>query len=280
MPAASHPLSTPLPVRRATRINPAIAVWLSRIGYALTGAIVPLLLLALWQHAASQHWLPEQLLPSPALVFSSFIELYQSGDLTANLAISLKRVGWSLLLGGGVGLLLGGLFGFSRRARIWLYPSFEVLAQFPVIGWIPLLIIFVGIGEPLKVLAISLAVVVPVTLQTSKAIAQVPRPLLDVARVYRFSLPQVLAKVVWPAALPTLFGGLRQAVMQAWLALVFVELLAAGEGVGYLMVWGRQLLQLDLVVVAMILIGVIGVLLDRLLALVELRLQRWRRNAF
>ncbi|MBB5191635.1 sulfonate transport system permease protein [Silvimonas terrae] len=269
----------PAPAAATPRTAPLAGV-LVKTGHVLVGAIVPLLLLALWQHAASAHWLPVQLLPSPALVYASFIDLWQSGDLTSNLAISLKRVGWSLLLGGGAGLVLGVLFGFSRRARAYLYPTFEVVAQFPVIGWIPLLIIFVGIGEPLKVLAISLAVIVPVTVQTTKGIAQVPRPLLDVARVYRFSLAQTITRVVLPSALPTLFNGLRQAVMQAWLALVFVELLAAGEGVGYLMVWGRQLLQLDLVVVAMILIGLVGVVLDRLLAVLEHRLQRWRRNAF
>jgi sulfonate transport system permease protein len=256
------------------------AALLRRAGVAGLGLILPLLLLALWQHAVDRHWLAEQLLPPPKLVWQSLIELWQSGDLSSNVAISLKRIGWSLLLGGGVGVLLGGWFGLSRRARAYFYPSFEVVAQFPVIGWIPLLIIFVGIGEALKILAISLAVVVPVTVHTYRGIAQVPPALLDVARVYRFSRRQVIWRVVLPSALPTLFTGVRQAVMQAWLSLVFVELLAAGEGVGYLMVWGRQLLQLDLVVVAMLLIGVIGVLLERSLAWLEQRLQGWRRSAF
>jgi sulfonate transport system permease protein len=256
------------------------AALVRRAGVAGLGLILPLLLLALWQYAVDRHWLAEQLLPPPKLVWQSLIELWQSGDLSSNVAISLKRIAWSLLLGGGVGVLLGGWFGLSRRARAYFYPSFEVVAQFPVIGWIPLLIIFVGIGEALKILAISLAVVVPVTVHAYRGIAQVPPALLDVARVYRFSRRQVIWRVVLPSALPTLFTGVRQAVMQAWLSLVFVELLAAGEGVGYLMVWGRQLLQLDLVVVAMLLIGVIGVLLERSLGWLEQRLQGWRRGAF
>jgi len=103
---------------------------------------------------------------------------------------------------------------------------------------------------------------------------------LEVARVYRFSPSQVLAKVVLPAAAPSLFTGLRQAVMQAWLSLVFVELLASSEGIGYLIVWGRQLSQPDLVVAGMAVIGAVGVLLDTALRILESRLQGWRRTAF
>jgi sulfonate transport system permease protein len=145
---------------------------------------------------------------------------------------------------------------------------------------VPLLIIFAGIDEALKISAISIAVVVPVTINTLKGIANIPRPLLEVSRVYRFSPLQVLWRVVLPAAAPSLFTGLRQAVMQAWLSLVFVELLASSEGIGYLIVWGRQLSQPDLVVAGMVVIGAVGVLLDLALRWLESRLQGWRRSAF
>jgi len=170
--------------------------------------------------------------------------------------------------------------GLSRTLRTYLYPSFNVAAQFPVLGWVPLLIIFAGIDEGLKISAISIAVVVPVTINTLKGIANIPPHLLEVSRVYRFSLAQVLWRVVLPAAAPSLFTGLRQAVMQAWLALVFVELLASSEGIGYLIVWGRQLSQPDLVVAGMVVIGAVGVLLDLALRWLESRVQRWRRAAF
>jgi sulfonate transport system permease protein len=131
----------------------------------------------------------------------------------------------------------------------------------------------------LKIAAISIAVVVPVTVATYKGIVNIPRNLLEVAQVYRFSRRQVLLKVVLPAALPSLFSGFRQGIMQAWLALVFVELLASSEGLGYLMVWGRQLMQLDLVFVGVIVIGIVGVLLDLVLRSLESRLQCWRHAA-
>ncbi|WP_207221280.1 ABC transporter permease [Pseudoduganella lutea] len=244
------------------------------------GLILPLLLLGLWQYAVDQHWLAEQILPAPALVWQSLVELWDNGDLTANLAISLSRLGWSLAIGGGAGFLLGIAMGISPTIKAYVYPGFQLVSQFPVIGWVPLLIIFAGIGEALKIAAISIAVVVPVAVNTFKGIRNIPRALLEVAAVYRFTFWQKVRRLVLPAAAGGIFNGLRQGVMQAWLSLVFVELLASSEGIGYLMVWGRQLLQLDIVVVGMIVIGAVGIVLDRLLAWGEARLQGWQRRAY
>ena len=185
-----------------------------------------------------------------------------------------------MLIGGGAGLALGAAMGLSRSARAYLAPTFDVVAQFPVLGWIPLLIIVAGIDEALKISAISIAVVVPVAVNTRRGIANIPHTLLEVARVHGFTWPQVLWRVVGPAAAPSLFNGLRQGVMQAWLTLVFVELLASSEGIGYLMVWGRQLAQLDLVVVGMAVIGLVGVALDAALRAAESALLGWRRTAY
>jgi len=252
----------------------------ARLFVLAAGLVLPLLLLALWQYAVDRHWLAEQILPPPALVRDSLVELWQSGDLTSNLSISLQRLGWSVLIGGGGGLLLGLAMGISPSVKAYLYPGFQLVSQFPVIGWVPLLIIFAGIGEALKISAISIAVVVPVAVNTYKGIRNIPRALLEVAAVYRFTFWQKIRRLVLPAASASIFNGLRQGVMQGWLSLVFVELLASSEGIGYLMVWGRQLLQLDIVVVGMLVIGAVGTVLDRLLAWGEARLQGWQRRAY
>ncbi len=244
------------------------------------GLLFPLLILAVWQLAYANHWLPEQILPPPSLVWQTFWELIDSGDLTTNLIISIKRILWSVLIGGGAGLLIGFAVGLSKRAYAYVYPTFDVVSQFPVVGWIPLLIIFLGIDEALKVAAISLAVVVPVTVNTYKGIRNIPQSLLEVGEVYQFSVFQNFSRIVLPAALPNIFSGVRQGVMQAWLSLVFVELLASSEGIGYLMVWGRQLMQMDIVFIGIIVIGLVGVVLDSGLRLLESRLQTWRKNAF
>lgn len=269
-PRAASPAAGPVPAAAAARV----------LLYAAAGLLLPALLLALWWVASGRRWMPEQILPSPALVAQSLRELWQTGELAAHLRISASRVAWSLLFGGAAGWLLGVAMGLSKAAKAYLHPTFDVVSQFPVLGWIPLLIIFVGIDEPLKVAAISLAVVVPVAVNTLHGIAHVPRALFEVASVYRFRWPQVVFRLVLPAAAPSLFAALRQGVMQAWLTLVFVELLASSEGIGYLMVWGRQLMQMDLVVVGMVVIGAVGVTLDLLLRVAEARLGRWRQGAY
>ena len=266
--------------RLSAQLEPRAARASRRIVHVAGGLILPVIVLALWWVAAHRRWVPEQLLPAPSLVWQSLQELWTSGELLSHLAFSASRVAWSLAIGGSAGLVLGFGMGLSPTLRAYLYPSFNVAAQFPVLGWVPLLIIFAGIDEALKVSAISIAVCVPITLNTLKGVANVPAQLLEVAQAYRFSATQVLWRVVLPAAAPSLFTGLRQAVMQAWLALVFVELLASSEGLGYLIVWGRQLAQPDLIVAGMLVIGAVGVSLDLGLRLIEARLQGWRRTAF
>ena len=96
------------------------------------------------------------------------------------------------------------------------------------------------------------------------------------ARAFRFNRRQLLRKVVLPAAVPPIFAGVRYGLTQSWLALVAVELLASSEGLGYLLVWGRQMFWLDTVIVAMVVIGIVGFVMDRTLRAVETRLQRWR----
>jgi sulfonate transport system permease protein len=107
----------------------------------------------------------------------------------------------------------------------------------------------------------------------------VPRNYVEVARVFQFSHRQLLRKVILPAAVPSIFVGIRYGITQAWLSLVTVELLASSEGLGFMIVWGRQLFQLDLVLSAIVVVGTVGLLIDKTLALLESRLLRWRPTA-
>ncbi len=292
----SGPLAAPVAVARqphavqakrpealaATRSD--VTGWLGKLGQqALTvvlGCLLPLILFALWWTAAERHWVAEQILPPPAFVWESLLDSLKTGELMGHVLISAKRVAWSLLIGGGSGLLLGLGMGLSKGFRAYVLPTFSALAQLPVLGWIPLLIIFVGIEEPLKVTAVSIAVVVPVALSTLHGIANIPRAWLEVGQVYALSRTQTLFRIVLPAATPALFTGLRQGVMQAWLSVVFVELLSSSEGLGFLMSYSRSLSQIDMVIVAMLAIGVVGIVIELALRLVESRLQAWRRSAF
>ncbi|MHB0818017.1 ABC transporter permease [Stutzerimonas stutzeri] len=259
---------------------PGLVQPLGWLGGKAVALLLPLALLLLWHNAVSRQWVSALILPPPELVLRTFLDLTRSGDLWFELSISLQRVLIGSLLGGLIGLALGLLMGLSRQVEAYLWPLFQAIAQVPVLGWIPLLMMLVGIDETLKYLVIAKAVLVPMTINTFAGIRNIPQSYLEVAQVYRFNLLQRLRRVILPAALPSIFTGLRFALTKGWIALVTVELLASSEGIGYLMVDGRQMFQLDLVIVAMLVIGLVGLLLDKGLALIETRLQRWQRQAF
>jgi sulfonate transport system permease protein len=265
---------------KAAASEPWLKVIATRIGKVLIALIVPLSVLGLWQLSSEREWLSAQILPPPALVWSTLVDLWQSGDLTLNLKISMQRVAYGFAAGAVLGLILGGAMGLSRTIEAYLYPTFKGLSQVPVLGWIPLLIMLVGIGEAMKILVIAKAALVPVTINTQQGIRNIPQQFTEVARVYRFNTFQLLARVVIPAATPSLFNGLRYGLTNAWLALVTVELLASSEGIGFLMVWGRQLFQLDLVLATVVVIGIVGLVIDQSLQWLEAHLLRWRRVAF
>jgi sulfonate transport system permease protein len=246
---------------------------------ALIGLLVPLGAALLWTVAARREWVPPQILPAPDEVWSAFSDLWTSGDMQHDTAISLLRVIEGSTIGVTAGLMLGTSLGLSRGMEAYVRPLFSALAQIPALGWLPLMMLLVGIGEPLKVVIIAIAATVPVTFNTMNGIRAVPLGYFEIGRVFCYGRWQLLRGIVLPAALPPIFVGVRYGITHAWLALVAVELLASSEGLGYLLVWGRQLFQLDVVIASMAVIGLIGFALDRALAMIEQRLQRWKETA-
>lgn len=249
---------------------------LSLLGRGVVGWFFPLALFALWHTASAREWVAPQILPAPQIVWRTLLEQLASGELLANFSISLQRIAIGFVIGSLLGFVLGVTMGLSEKAEQYLGPIFKGLSQVPVLGWIPLAMMLFGIGEALKVVIIAQASLVPVAISTLKGIRGVPRLYVEVARAFRFSNAQLLGKVILPGSVPAIFVGVRNGLTQAWLSLVTVELLASSEGLGFMIVWGRQLFQLDLVVAAILVVGLIGLLLDKLLALVEARLQRWQ----
>ncbi|EGP43520.1 ABC transporter permease [Achromobacter insuavis] len=259
------------------RLAPAPA-WARQAAWTAAPWLLPLALLTLWQTGASQGWISPQVLPPPAFVWDTLRDLATSGDLWLNTRASLQRVLVGFALGSLLGLLLGTAMGLSRRLEAYVLPTFNALVQIPVLAWLPFVLLIVGIGEPLKYILIAKAALVPVTLNTLQGFRQASPALREVARVYGYSRRQEVLEVVVPLALPTLFTGLRLGFTKAWLSLVVVELVASSEGLGYLIVYGRQLFQLDLVMAAVIVVGAIGYAIDRLLDWAETRLIHGRRG--
>lgn len=243
---------------------------------SLVGWILPGALIVVWAIASKKELIAAQILPAPAAVAQTLIEQVKSGELFKNFAISLARVAGGFALGGLLGVALGVAMGLSRKVEQYLFPLFNAISQVPVLGWLPLAMMVLGIGESLKIVIIAHATLVPIALNALKGIRNVPRQYLEVAQTFEFSHRQLLRKVVFPASVPALFVGVRYGLTQAWLSLVTVELLASSEGLGFLIVWGRQLFQLDLVLAAIIVVGIVGLLLDKGLERLEARLLRWR----
>jgi sulfonate transport system permease protein len=251
----------------------------SRLGDVAVGAILPALLFIAWKYATDREIVPPQILPAPKVVALTLADLVQSGELPRHIAISLARVFGGFAVGAAVGAILGAAMGVSRRTEEYLYPTFNALSQVPVLGLVPLLMMLVGIDESLKLVIIARACMVPVALNTLQGIRGVPHDYFEVARVFRFNHLQILQRVVLPASVPAIFVGIRYGLTQGWLALVTVELLASSEGLGFLLVWGRQLFQLDVVVAAIIVVGLTGLALDKCLERIEKRLVPWRPEA-
>ena len=276
-------LPTTLLVRTGARARKSLPLplWLGRLsGRAALGLLLPLTLLGLWQLTAARGWISPQILPAPAVVYDTFIDLIRSGDTPANLWVSLQRVLYGFLAATVLGGVFGTLMALSPAVRAYLYPSFNVFTQIPALGWIPLLMMFVGIGETLKIIIIVKAALVPVAVNVYQGICNIPESHFEVAAVFRFTRAQVVRRVVLPAALPSVFNGLRGGLTHAWLALVTVELLASSEGIGYQLVNARQLFKLDEVLATIVVIGAVGLIIDLLFQLAESRLLRWRRSAF
>jgi sulfonate transport system permease protein len=246
----------------------------------LAALLFPATLLAAWQLVSARGWVSPLILPPPALVAQTLRELWADGTVAANLAVSAVRVAKGFGLGAAAGLALGTALGLSRTFRAYVEPTVLAVYQVNVMAWIPLLIILFGIDEPLKIVAIAYATLLPVAVNTANGIAGIPVKWLELARVHQLRRHEVILKVALPAAVPSLFAGLRSGLGAAWMSLVVVELVASSEGIGFMVVWGRQLFQLDVVIAAIVVIGVVGLALDLVLTAAERRLQVWHRAAF
>ncbi|PPQ25871.1 hypothetical protein CCR94_24085 [Rhodoblastus sphagnicola] len=242
---------------------------------ALAGLAVPVGLAAAWFFCARWNWIPEQILPSPDAVWQTLRETTADGSLQSATLVSLQRVLSGFAVGIVAGVGVGGALGASATLRGYIEPFFLAFNQIPHIAWMPVLMLLFGIGETLKIVLIAWAAFLPATLCTLQGVRDVPAGYRELGRVLMFDRRATFSTIILPCALPSIFTGLREGLANAWHALVAVELLASFEGLGYMMAYGRQLFQLELVMAAMAVIALIGLIFHTLLRWVELRLSRW-----
>jgi len=244
----------------------------------LNGIAIPVVVVVLWWYVTTFGSIPEGILPNLPKVGATFKEMIASGQLFSDLGISISRVLKGYGLAVTIGITLGSLIGMFRPVRELFLPMLTVIRQIPIIAWIPLIILWAGIGEASKVIIIVLAAFFPILVNTESGISGTPGGFLEVAKLYGLSPWKTFAKVYLPHALPSILVGLRLGLGVSWMAVVAAELIAAASGVGYRMSNARSMMRSDIVIVCMIVIGLVGVLMDRLIGFGFGKLTPWKKH--
>ncbi|AEE47452.1 ABC transporter permease [Cellulomonas fimi] len=277
--AAPRALTAP---RAGGRTRPAVRRRTRRLGPGRPvpgGAAVGLLaLLAAWSVGSAVGLVDPRTLSAPWTVVTTARDLLADGRLQENLAVSAGRASAGLALGIVAGTLLALLSGLSRWGEALVDGPVQVKRAIPSLALLPLLILWLGIGETMKVVTILLGVLVPVYIHTHNGLRTIDARYVELAETIGLSRWQFVRRVVLPGALPGFLLGLRFAVTGAWLSLVVVEQINGTAGIGYMMELARTYGQTDVIVVGLVLYGLLGFGSDALVRLVQRRALAWRRT--
>ncbi|WP_197497219.1 ABC transporter permease [Mycobacterium sp. 852013-51886_SCH5428379] len=208
-------------------------------------------------------------LPSPAMVWAAGVDLAQRGLYGHYIAISTQRVVVGFAFGAAAGLLLGAVVGLSRLANVLLAPTFGGVRAVPSLAWVPLLILWFGIGEESKIILIAIGAFFPVYTIVGSALRHVDAHLIEAGRAFGLHGRRLFATVQLPAVVPSTVSALRLALAQSWLFLVAAELIASSMGLGFLLLDSGQNGRIDRIFLAILSLAVLGKLTDSLLGLFE-----------
>jgi len=247
----------------------------ARLRARLRGLLLPAAVVATLEGVVRAGIVPSHLMPAPSELLLTF-EYLAHGPLWKHIGASALRVACGFALGTLLALLVGALVGLSRRAEDFLEPTFQALRAIPSLAWVPLLLMWLGIDETSKITLIAIGAFFPVYMNLVAGIRNVDRKLVEVGDMYGFSAARRAGRILLPAARPYLFTGLRNGLSMSWLCVVAAELLAATQGIGYLLTDGREVSRPDLVLAAIITLALLGKTSDTLLKALEKRALRWR----
>jgi sulfonate transport system permease protein len=240
------------------------------------GAVAPLLLLMLWRIVVSAHVFRSDQLPPPGAVWDAGGALARDGALWTHVWASTQRVVLGFAIGGSFGLAVGAVVGLCRPAAVLLGPTIGAVRAVPSLAWVPLLILWLRIGEDSKVTLIAIGAFFPAYTTLSSALRHVDVKLVEAGRAYGLSGLGLLRSVLLPATTPAVLAGLRLALAQSWLFLVAAELIASSKGLGFLLVDSQNNGRTDRLVLAIVLLALLGKLSDAVLGIAERwALRRW-----
>ncbi|WP_247991773.1 ABC transporter permease subunit [Bradyrhizobium sp. 186] len=247
-------------------------------GLQLLSWLAPVLLVIVWESLAQAGWLSPQVLPAPSKIIRTAFKLATTGTLLNDLGVSLLRAAAGFAIGAAVGTGLGILVGFSRIAEAAIDRSVQMIRAIPFLAALPLVIVWLGVGEAEKIFLVALGVTFPIYINTVLGIRQVDPKLLELGRVQGLSSIQLISRIILPGALPSILTGVRYALATAWLALVVAETIGAQSGIGFLAMDAREFLRTDVIFLTIVIYALIGVAADAIARFLERRLLAWHPN--
>ena len=242
--------------------------------YTIMTVMTFVIFIVLWQLLAMKNIIVGEYTPSPQEVLQAFeFKMNNVGpdgnllitNILASLKISLSGFALAVVIGVPLGLLMGWYQLLDRFIR----PVFEIVRPIPAVSWIPLMIVWIGVGTEAKVVIIFLTAFIPCVLNSYTGIKQTSPVLINVAKVYGASNFYTFLHVGIPSSVPMIFAGMRIALASSWSCLVAAEMLAASAGLGYMINMGRNFGRADVVVLGMVVIGIIGFVFTTIFSWIE-----------
>jgi sulfonate transport system permease protein len=240
--------------------------------------IGPVVLVGLWCLGSATGWLDERTLSAPWTVVDTGKQLIADGKLQDNIVASLHRAALGLFFGTVAGVVVAVVSGLSRVGESLIDGPVQIKRSIPTLALIPLLILWFGIGEQMKIITIALGVFIPVYIHTHNGLRTIDARYVELAETSDVTRAGFLRHVVLPGAMPGFLLGMRFAVTGALLALVVVEQFNATSGIGYMITLAKTYGQTDVIVVGLVVYGALGLLADGAVRLVQRRTLSWRRT--
>lgn len=248
-----------------------------KITNILLGIIPLVLILVLWWYATNYTNTPKAVLPKISSVVKTFKEIVKSGQLQTDLLASLESVLKGYAVAVVVGVLLGALMGMFKPVKQILQPTITCIRQIPMIAWMPLIILWCGIGQLSKVVLIVMAATFPILVNTQNGIETTPASYIEVSKLYKLGVLQTFFRVYLPHALPNILVGLKLGLSVSWMAVVGAELIASTTGIGYRMSMARTLMQSAVLISCIVVVGLIGIIMDKLIGVIFSQFTPWEK---
>lgn len=270
--AASPPAETTAEVRPVAFRGAGFAPKAGRY----SGWIALVLVMGVWQLAGSAGWVNLLFLPSPSAIALAIWKLALSGALWNHVSASVVRIGAGWILGTIAGVVVGFAIGLSSLARGVGITFISALFPIPKIALLPLLILWLGIGEEPKIATIALGVFFSTAISVYSGVDAVPRNLIRMAQSFGVPFGSIVRRVIWPGALPSILAGFRITASVALLLVVSAEMIGAEFGIGAFVLQAGNLMQTDQLLAGVVMLSLFGLAVGKLINLLETRLLHWR----